>query len=79
MTVAYGGSGTPGTQGGANGSNGVALSGTIPTGSAISNQRYTCTFGDQSSSSATYNNIIVRFKLTSGQSITALSFRGASN
>ena len=79
MTIAYGGAGTPGTQGGANGSNGVALSGTIPTGTAISNQRYTCTFGDQSSSTATNNNIIVRFKLTSGQSITSLSFRGASN
>jgi hypothetical protein len=77
MTLVYQGTGIPGTQGGANGNNGCAVGTAMPTGSAISNTRYTCTFGQGvSSSTATNNNIIVRFKLTSGQSITALSFRG---
>ena len=35
---------------------------------------YTVTFGTQSSTNATGNTILVRFKLTAGQSITALSF-----
>lgn len=79
MTLVYQGTGIPGTQGGANGNNGCAVGTAIPTGSSISNQRYTCTFGQGvSSSTATNNNIIVRFKLITGQSITALSFRGVS-
>jgi len=79
MTTAYAGSGLPGDIGAGNGSNGVSLGGVVPTGSLISDQRHTCTFGTGSSSTATNNNILIRFKLTSGQSITSLSFRGASN
>jgi hypothetical protein len=79
MTVSYAGSGLPGDLPGGNGSNGVALGGTIPTGSSISNQRFTCTFGTGSSSGATNNNILIRFKVTSGDDISALTFREASN
>jgi len=80
MSIAYGGSGNPGDTGlNNNGSLGVSLGTVMPLNTSISNQRYTCTFGGLSSSTATNNNIIVRFKLTSGQSITSLSFRGASN
>ena len=76
MSSAYLGSGLPGDSGGGNGSNGVAVGGTIPINSSINNQRYTCTFGTGSSSDATNNNILIRFKLTNGQEITSLSFRG---
>jgi hypothetical protein len=76
MTLVYQGTGIPGTQGGANGNNGCADGTAIPTGTTITNQRYTCIFGTGiSSATATNNNIVIRFKLTSGQSITALSFR----
>jgi len=35
---------------------------------------FTCTFGTESSSNDSANRILIRFKLTSGQSISALSF-----
>ena len=35
---------------------------------------FTCTFGTESSSNDTNNRILIRWKLTSGQSITAMSF-----
>ena len=35
---------------------------------------FTCTFGTESSSNDSNNRILIRFKLTSGQSISALSF-----
>ena len=35
---------------------------------------FTCVFGTESSSNDTGNRILIRWKLTSGQSITAMSF-----
>lgn len=65
MFVAYKGSGVPTTSepGCASGLNMSGTSGT-----------FTCVFGTESSSNDTNNRILVRFKMTSGQSITALSF-----
>jgi len=70
MFIAYSGAGFPGDQGGGNGSLGCA-SGSVMAGASGT---YLCTFGTKSSTNSTGNNIIVRFKLTAGQSITALSF-----
>jgi hypothetical protein len=70
MFVAFAGAGYPGDTGGGNGSNGCA-SGTVMSGGSGS---FVCTFGTKSSTNSTGNNIYVRFKLTTGQSITALSF-----
>ena len=70
MFIAYGGAGFPGDIGGGNGSLGCA-SGTVMAGGSGT---YLCTFGTKSSTNSTGNNILVRFKLTAGQSITALSF-----
>ena len=70
MYIAYSGSGFPGNQNGGNGSLGCA-SGTVMAGSSGT---YLCTFGTKSSTNSTGNNIYIRFKLTTGQSITALSF-----
>lgn len=67
MTIAYG-SGT-----------GCSLAGSIPINTSISSKRFTCTFGTDSSALSTNNIILVRIKLTSGQKITSLQFRGASN
>lgn len=79
MSVAYSGSGHPGTNAGGNGSNGCALGGVVPLNSAVTNGSYTCTFGDVSSSSTSSNEIYVRIKLTTGQSVTALSLQTASH
>jgi hypothetical protein len=80
MNVAYGGAGTPGNIGSGNGSLGCALGGIMPTGTTLTTAtKYTATFGQVSSSSATNNSILVRFKLTSGQSITSLGFDVASH
>ena len=81
LTTAYAGSGVPGanTGAGGNGSDGCALGGTITTGSSVSNESTTATFGTVSSSSTSTNEIYVRIALTSGQSITALSLESASN
>ena len=81
MSTSYAGAGVPGanTGAGGNGSNGCALGGVIPTGSAQTNKSTTATFGTVSSSSTSTNEIYVRIKLTSGQSITALSLESASN
>ena len=70
MYSAYLGSGYPGDTGGGNGSNGCAGA-TVMSGSSGT---FLCTFGTKSSTNSTGNNIIVRFKLAAGQSITALSF-----
>jgi hypothetical protein len=35
---------------------------------------FTCTFGTESSSNDSNDRILIRWKLTSGQSITAMSF-----
>ena len=81
MSTSYAGAGVPGanTGAGGNGSNGCALGGVIPTGSAQTNKSTTATFGTVSSSSTSTNEIYVRIALTSGQSITALSLESASN
>ena len=79
MTTAYNGSGVPGAGAGGNGSNGCAVGGVAVTGSAQTNKRVTATFGTVSSSGTATNEIYVRVKLTSGQSITALSIEAASN
>lgn len=81
MSVAYAGAGVPGASiaNGGNGSNGAALGGVAPLNSAQTNKAVTATFGTVSSSSTATNEIYVRIKLTSGQSLTALSLETASN
>ena len=80
MGLPYGGAGRPGatTANGGNGTNGCSIGGVIPLNTAISG-RYTCTFGTVSSSSTSTHEIYVRVRLTSGQSVTALSLQSASN
>jgi len=79
MTTAYAGSGAPGASiaGGGNGSNGCALGGIVQINSS-GTQRRTCTFGTVSSSSTATKEIVIRIKLTSGQSITSLSILGSA-
>ena len=79
MSVAYAGAGIPGAGTGGNGSNGCALSGMAVLNSAVSNGALTATFGTVSSSTTATNEIYVRIKLTSGQSVTALSITMASH
>jgi len=64
MFNAYAGAGNPN-----NADNGCAF-GTVMTGGSGT---FTCVFGEESSSNGN-NKILVRFKLTSGQSISSLSF-----
>lgn len=75
-TVQYAGAGVPGadTGNGGNGSNGCALTGAdvIPTGIGI-NASYTMTLGSENSSNATGNNILVRIRLDSGDSLASIS------
>ena len=78
-SVAYAGAGQPGAGSGGNGSNGCALGGVAPLNSAQTNKAITLTFGTVSSSSTATNEIYVRIKLTSGQSVTAFSLQPASN
>jgi hypothetical protein len=77
--TAYGGAGIPGATSPGNGSNGCALGAVAPLGSSVTNRRVTATFGTVSSSSTATNEIYVRIRLTSGQSLTALSLQSASN
>ena len=81
MSTAYAGAGVPGanTGAGGNGSNGCSLGGIAPLNSAQTNKSVTATFGTVSSSSTATNEIYVRIKLTSGQTVTALSLKTASN
>ena len=76
MSIPYAGSGVPGVN--TNGSNGCALGVTASLGS---NGSYglTATFGTASSSNTSTNEIYVRIKLTSGQSVSALSIQAATN
>jgi len=78
-SVAYQGAGVPGAGSGGNGSNGCALGGVVPLNSAQTNKAVTITFGTVSSSDTATNEIYIRIKLTTGQSITALSLQPASN
>lgn len=77
-TVAYAGAGVPGTGTGGNGMAGCAIGGAIVTGSQTT-QSKTVTFGTESSTNSTNNYIYVRFALSAGDSITALSFAAATN
>lgn len=81
MSTAYAGSGVPGTGAGGNGSAGCAVGGVAVLNSAQTNKNVTASFGTvQSGSSGTNDgSIYVRIKLTSGQSLTALSISTATN
>jgi hypothetical protein len=76
MFTAYAG-GVPGTGTGGNGSAGCALGGNMT--NTAGTQSKTCTFGSESSSNSANNYIYVRIKLTSGQSLSALSIVAATN
>jgi hypothetical protein len=76
-SVAYAGSGIPGanTGAGGNGSNGCAFTtgDRIQDGVAYSAQSFELTLGSENMSNATGNNVLIRIKLESGDSVTALS------
>ncbi len=76
-STTYGGSGVPGanTGSGGNGSNGCAFNSgdRVVDGTTYSGPEFTCTLGTENATNATGNNILVRIKLESGDSITALS------
>ena len=75
-SVTYAGSGVPGadTGAGANGSNGCALtSGDRITAGTHSAASFTLTLGSENATNATGNVVLVRFKLQSGDSISAVS------
>ena len=71
MASAYGGAGVP--------SSGCALGGVVTLNSAVSAHSKTCTFGTVSTSDTSTNEVYVRIKLTSGQTVTALSLETATN
>jgi len=81
MSTAYAGSGVPGSGAGGNGSAGCSVSGTATLNSLVSNKSVTATFGTAQSGSSGTNDgtIYVRIKLTSGQSLTALSIVTATH
>jgi acetaldehyde dehydrogenase (acetylating) len=79
MSLAYAGAGQPGAGTGGNGSNGCALGTPVPVNTLQTAKRYTCTFGTASTASSTNNEVYVRIKLTTGQSITSLAIYPASN
>jgi len=73
----YGGAGTPGadTGNGGNGSNGCAFTSgdRVVDGTTYSNDDFTFTLGDQNATNSYSNQILVRFKLESGDYITGLN------
>jgi len=79
MTQAYGGAGYPGVNSPGNGSDGCSLGGAVTPNLTTASVSKTCTFGTVSSSSTATNEIYVRIALTSGQSVTGLSLKAASN
>jgi hypothetical protein len=81
MGTAYAGSGTPGANIGAggNGSNGCAMGGLAEFNVARTNKSVTAAFGPVSSSSTATNEIYVRVRLNSGQSLSALTIEAATN
>jgi hypothetical protein len=79
MTVAYAGAGYPGVNSPGNGSDGCSLGGVVVPNVNTASVSKTCTFGTVSSSSTGTNEIYVRLALTSGQSVTGLSLKAASN
>lgn len=78
VSIPYAGAGAPGAGTGGNGSNGCALSGAAILNSYVT-KAVTVTFGTVSSSSSATHEIYVRIKLTSGQSVSALSIAAASH
>jgi hypothetical protein len=76
-SATYGGAGTPGadTGNGGNGSNGCAFTSgdRIVDGTTYSNDTFTLTLGDQNGTNSFGNQVLVRIKLESGDSLTALS------
>ena len=76
-TSTYAGAGCPGadTGAGGNGSNGCAFTSgdRIVDGTTYSSEDFTFTLGNQNATNATGNNVLVRFKLESGDSLTAVS------
>jgi hypothetical protein len=79
MSQAYAGSGYPGVNSPGNGSDGCSLGGTVSLNTTVASTSKTCTFGTVSSSGTASNEIYVRIALTSGQSVTGLSLKAASN
>ena len=79
MSTAYAGAGIPGVNSPGNGSDGCALGGVVSLNTTVASTSKTCTFGTVSSSSTATNEIYVRIALTSGQSVTGLSLKAASN
>jgi hypothetical protein len=79
MATAYAGAGYPGVNAPGNGSDGCALGGTVSLNTTVASTSKTCTFGTVSSSSTVDNEIYIRIALTSGQSVTGLSLKAASN
>jgi len=79
MTTAYAGSGYPGINAPGNGSDGCSLGGVVVSNVSTASVSKTCTFGTVSSSTTATGEIYVRIALTSGQSVTGLSFKAASN
>lgn len=79
MAQAYAGAGYPGVNAPGNGSDGCALGGTVSLNTTVASTSKTCTFGTVSSSSTADNEIYIRIALTSGQSVTGLSLKAASN
>jgi hypothetical protein len=79
MSVAYGGAGYPGVNSPGNGSDGCSLGGAVQLNTTVASTSKTCTFGTVSSSSTATNEIYVRVALTSGQSVTGLSLKAATN
>jgi hypothetical protein len=79
MGTAYAGAGQPGAGTGGNGSNGCALGALAIFNIAQTNKSVTATFGTVSSSSTATNEIYVRVRLNSGQTLTALTIEAATN
>lgn len=79
MSLAYAGAGQPGAGSGGNGSNGSGLGTLIPLNTTVTAQRYTCTFGTASTAGSTGNEVYVRVKLTTGQTVTSLAIYPSSN
>jgi hypothetical protein len=76
-STTYGGSGVPGanTGAGGNGSNGCAFNSgdRVVDNTTYSGQEFTFTLGTENATNATGNVILVRIKLNSGDSVTALA------
>ena len=76
-SIQYGGAGVPGGNSGSggNGSQGCAKTGgdRVIDGTSYSSEQFTFTLGTESTANATGNVVLVRLKLNSGDSVTALS------